>query len=212
MDDARAVALHEAVKLHTAIGDLGLELGVAAGETVANDEAAVLTTAETFLAWLRGPAVLTLHRGPVTKQQTGLPSGTILEGVPVSQIHDDEEYDLTLAEADWKGFATDGATPPVWTSSDETVVPVNVSADGKTFTVRAGNPGVGVVVKATVTKDDGSLLEITESVDVVPAGVETASFAASAVRKQAAAEPPAAPAADPAAGDPAAAGDVPAGV
>jgi hypothetical protein len=143
----------------------------------------VLNTAEAFLAWLRGVAHLHLVPGAVLSQDTGIPTGVIpTEGEPV-QIHDNEQFDLTLVETDEKGFPTTGTTAPTWSSSDETVVPLNVSADGMTFSVVAGNVGSSILT-VNVTKDDGSTLSATEAVDVVASGVATVSLTEGPVSTQ----------------------------
>jgi hypothetical protein len=154
---------------------------VSAADTAAADETAVLSTAERFLSWLRGPTHLHLTVGVVRDQTTGLPTGTPA-GEPM-QIHDHEQFDLALVALDSEGSPTAPATPPVWTTTDDTVVPVNVSADGMTFSVIAGVPG-SAVVQCDVTKDDGSVVTVTEAVDVVPGGVATISLVAGPVTEQ----------------------------
>lgn len=166
LDVARAAALSAAVDFHAAVGDLGLRLGVSAADTIAADEIAVLDTAERFLLWLRGPAHLTLSAGPVTDQTSGLPTGTpIHEGVPAVQIHDNEQFDVTVIAEDAKGFAT--ADTVTFVSSDESVFTVVAGADPMTSTVVAGVPG-----SAVLTVSDGTL-SATLAVDVVPAGAAT---------------------------------------
>lgn len=193
VDPNRALALGLGYQLIKDLDEVHLTCGIDRATTIARIETDVRNSAETWLAWLRGPATLRLTAGIVRKQSTGLPSGTPTPQGDTMQIHDDEEFDLTLEELDAKGFATSTQTPPTWTSSDETVVPLAVSADAKTFTVVAGNPGSSVVT-ASVTLDDGTVLpDTTYAVDVTPAGVATVNMVAGPVRKQA----PAAPAAEP---------------
>lgn len=176
MDETRAVALKQAIELNEQVGERRAWCHPSATKEV-------LADAEVFLAWLRGPTVFKLVAGPVFSQTTGQPTGfTPIEGVPV-QIHDDEKFDLTLVETDSKGQPTTSATPPVWTSSDEAVVPVNVSADGMTFSVVAGTVG-SAIVQVDVTKDDGSVISVTEAVDVVAGGVALVSLTEGPVSKQ----------------------------
>lgn len=164
-DAARAAALQSAVRFHGYVGDLDLRCGVDAGHTIAAGQISVLDTAEVFLAWLRGPAHLALTAGPVVDQTSGLPTGTpISEGVPV-QIHDNEQFDVTVTAEDAKGFATADAV--TFVSSDETVFTVVAGADPMTSTVVAGVPG-----SAVLTVSDGTL-SATLAVDVVPAGAAT---------------------------------------
>lgn len=174
MDEARAVALQSALTFHAAVDDLGLRVGVDADQTIADDQATVLDTAEVFLAWLRGPASIRLTPGPALYQSTGLPSGTPTEGVPV-QIHDNEKFDLSLDFKDAKGFDTQDADPATWTVADSTVASVVVSADTHTATVVAGVPG-STTVAVSVTLADGTVLSATEAVDVVPAGAAVVSL------------------------------------
>lgn len=182
-DPIRAAALQAAVAFHGSVGDLDLRLGVASDETIAAGELAVLDTAERFLTWLRGPARLIVTVGVVVDQTTGLPTGTpIPQGAPV-QIHDNEQYDLTVSFEDAKGFATTDTDPVSWTSSDETVATVAVSPDTLTGTVVAGNPG-SAVVTVEVTLADGTVLTATEAVDVVPAGAATINLAEGPVSVQ----------------------------
>ncbi len=149
-DPDRQVALTAAVAFHT-------------GSPV--DEIAVLNTAEDFLAWLRGPAVIRLLAGTVSNQSTGVPTGTLIEGASV-QIHDNEKFDVTAVADDAKGFAT--ADTVTFTPSDPTVFTLTPSAtDPMTSTVVAGVPG-----SAVLTVSDGTL-SATLAVDVVPAGAAT---------------------------------------
>jgi hypothetical protein len=105
MDVDRADALRAALDLNIAAGGLSLHCGVDRAETLRADAAAVLDTAETFLAWLRGPVRIHLHPGLVVDQTTGLPSGTHIQGAPV-QIHDNEQFTVTAEADDAKGFPT----------------------------------------------------------------------------------------------------------
>lgn len=174
-DTARTAALRSAVAFHAAVGDLDLRLGVASDQTIAAGELAVRNTAETFLAWLRGPTAIRLTPGQVTSQTTGQPTGSAPEGDTV-QIHDDEQFTLAVDTKDAKGFET--ADQVDWSVDDENVVTVEVSDDGRTATVIAGSPG-----SAVVTVTDGTLTA-TEAVDVVAAGTATISIAEGEVTKQ----------------------------
>lgn len=183
-DPNRTVALHEAVLLHESIGDLRLRVGVDATTTVHAGELAVLNTAETFLAWLRGPTQIRLIPGPVTDQATGLPTGTPIEGDHPVQIHDNEQFDLTLDFKDAKGFDTADTDPASWASADETVATLVLSEDTHTATVKAGSPG-STTVTVSVTLPTGETITATEAVDVVPAGATTVSLVEGAVSAQA---------------------------
>jgi hypothetical protein len=164
MDVDRADALRAALDLNIAAGGLSLHCGVDRAETLRADAAAVLDTAETFLAWLRGPVRIHLHPGLVVDQTTGLPSGTHIQGAPV-QIHDNEQFTVTAEADDAKGFPT--GDPIAFTSSDESV-----------FTVVAGVPG-----SAVLTATDGEITA-TLAVDVVPAGAATVALTTGDVTTQ----------------------------
>jgi len=175
-DPARAAALQAAVEFHASVGDLDLRCGVDAGQTIGAGQISVLDTAERFLTWLRGPAHMTLIAGPITNQTTGLPTGTTPEGDTV-QLHDDEQFDLSVDTKDAKGFETQDVID--WSVDDESVATLTVSDDGRSATVVAGNPG-----SAVVTVSDG-VLSATEAVDVVAAGTATITLVEGAVSKQA---------------------------
>lgn len=79
------------------------------------------------------------------------------------QIHDNEEFTLTLEGTDSKGVPTPDTFTA--TSSDETICTVTDSdADGKTFLVTAGLPGSAVI---TIAEADGGPVTVTEAVDVI---------------------------------------------
>lgn len=177
-DPDRATALHEAVAFHAAIGDLPLKVGVDAAVTIAADETAVRNTAEVFLAWLKGAVSMTLFAGPITNQFSGMPSGVPTPQGGTVQLHDNEQFDLTVDTKDAKGFETPDTV--TWASADETVATVVVSLDGRTATIVAGNPG-STVITAT---DDAAGLSATEAIDVVPAGTATVSLVEGPVTTQ----------------------------
>lgn len=164
MDVDRAQALTAALELNIAAGGLRTQRGVDRGETLQDDARDVLDTAETFLAWLRGPARIQLHLGLVVDQATGHPTDTTDQGVSV-QIHDNEQFTVTAEADDAKGFPT--ADTVTFSSSDETVFTVVTGDDPATVTVVAGNPG-----SAVLTATDGTL-SATLAVDVVAAGAAT---------------------------------------
>jgi hypothetical protein len=86
--------------------------------------------------------------GPITKQGA------------VMQIHDNEQYAITVSAVDSKGFpTTDVFTTAV--DNPDVISVVDDDQDGRTFTVVAGNPG-----SAVITISDGTL-SVTEAVDVV---------------------------------------------
>jgi hypothetical protein len=172
-DENRIAALNAAV---AAVDDLALIPGVDADHTDRINRDRVLHTAEEFLAWLRGPISIHLLAGAVLDQSTGLPTGTPTSQGGTMQIHDNEQFDLTVDTKDAKGFET--ADVVSWSSSDETVATLVVSDDSRTATVVAGNPG-----STTIQVSDG-VLSATEAVDVVPAGTATIALTEGPVTEQ----------------------------
>jgi hypothetical protein len=183
-DQDRTTALNGAVAFHTAVDDLGLSLGVDATQTIAHDEQAVLNTAETFLAWLRGPASIHLLAGTVLDQSTGLPTGTPISVGGTVQIHDNEQFTLAIEFDDAKGFPTSDTDPATWTVADDSVASLTVSDDTLTCTVVAGAPG-STTVNVSVTLGDGTVLSANEAVDVLAAGAATITLTEGPVTVQA---------------------------
>ena len=175
-DPDRASALQASAVFHAAVGDLAEKLGVDVADTIAAGETAVRNTAEVFLAWLKGTVSLTLIAGPITDQQSGLPTGTPTTQGGTVQLHDNEQFDLTVDTKDAKGFETQDQV--TWSSADESVATVVVSDDTRTATVVAGNPG-----STTITVSDGTLTA-TEAIDVVAAGTATISLVEGPVTTQ----------------------------
>lgn len=102
------------------------------------------------------------------------------------QLHDDEQFELTVSAVDSKGAAT--ADTFTATSSDENVVTVvDSDADGKTFMVVAGMPGSAVV---SIAEADGGPLSFTEAVDVVAGDAALISVVEGTPTKQVPVEPP----------------------
>lgn len=140
----------------------------------------VLATATDFFTWLVGPAFLDILVGTIVDQTTGNPTGTTHSGGTV-QLHDNEQCQLTVSEADAKGVALQDTL--TWAIADSTVATLQVAGDTQSAMLVAGLPGSTVV---TVT--DGTL-SATMAVDVVPGSVATISIAAGTPEPQTA--PPA---------------------
>lgn len=151
----RQLALHYAVELLSPLGT--------------GDADRVITTAETLFAWLVGPAFLDITVGLIVDQTTKAPTGTTHTGGTM-QLHDNEQCQLTVSEADAKGVALKDTL--TWAIADATVATITVAGDTQTATLVAGLPGSTIV---TVT--DGTL-SATMAVDVVPGSVATISVAA----------------------------------
>jgi hypothetical protein len=177
----RQAALDASLRLHAQIeGEFALRPGVDRNETTLDAEFDVRSTAETFYAWLNGTTHLSLERGPVTKQTSGSPASTTLNEENAVQIHDDEQFTLTVHTTDSKGFET--ADQIDWAVDDETVATLQVSADGRTCTVLAGTPGSAVITVTDSATDP--VLSATEAVDVVAGGTATISLTEGDVSKQ----------------------------
>lgn len=121
-----------------------------------------------FFEWLTAedPAVrLVLTAGMVYEIANGQ---RVIVGWPVRkgrtmQLKDTQQVDLAVEAVDAKGFDVVGDTI-TWTSSDTTAVTLVPAPDGKTVTVVANSPAVGVVITAA----DENGLTVTDSIDVIP--------------------------------------------
>lgn len=104
------------------------------------------------------------------------------------QIHDNEQFDVTVEVDDAKGFQISGDQLTV-TSADETVATVQAGADGVTYTIVAGNPGSTVITFDAGTDDNGNAVSATEAVDVVAGNVATIKLTEGAATTQGATAP-----------------------
>ncbi len=134
--------------------------------------------AERFYEFLVGklPVRLDLVFGPTVDQTTHAPTGQIPQGATMAQLHDSDEFDITVTAKDAKGFEVSDAFTATADNAD--AVTVVTGADGKTFTVVAGNPG-----SAVVTVTDGNV-SATLAVDVLPGGVALIDLVAGDPRPQ----------------------------
>jgi len=152
---------------------MALQPGEDRDATYARLEHAVLTTAETFLAWLHGPNRLLIEFGDIVNQDTLLPTGNTNAGGNMAQLHDNEQVDITVSAVDGKGFAS--ADTITYEVDDETVVTVvgGTDEDTQTATLVAGVPGSAVVTitdSGAVDSTTGLPLSATLAVDVIAAG------------------------------------------
>lgn len=111
----------------------------------------VLPTADQYAAWVarRTPVRMKVTAGDVTEQKERIPM----------QMHDNEQFTLSVTESDAKGFPVIDAVE--WTVDNAEVVSLVVSEDKQSCLVVAGVPG-----SAVITITDGAL-SATEAVDVV---------------------------------------------
>lgn len=142
----------------------------------------ILRRAEKFYRWLNGqkPLRLVLDVGPAHHQGTAPFPGPMKE-THMAQLHDDQEFEVTVSARDAKGFeVADQFTASV---DDTSVATVEALEDGKTFVVTAGNPG-----SAVMTVTDGTL-SATLAIDVVPGDVALIQLQVGDPSDQAPAEP-----------------------
>lgn len=161
----KAVALEQAVTLHTAMGTHHLQLGVDADETVTKAETAILRTADRFAAWLAGTKRIRLIPGPVVNEATG---ETIShEGTNPMQMNTGQKFSVECDTEDAAGFDT--VEQIEWSIDNEAVASLQVSDDTRTCTVVSGEPGSAVLTASIAALN----LSATLAVDVVPAGTAT---------------------------------------
>jgi hypothetical protein len=173
----RVEALDAAFRLHDMVGGLHVRPGVDREQTVALAEHAIRASAEVFAAWLAGTVRLALIRGEITHQETGVPTGTPNGGSPM-QIHDNEEFDLSVDTKDAKGFET--ADQISWSIDRPDVLRLDVSEDSRSVTVVALAPGSAIIT----VSDDAAGLSATEAVDVLVGGTATIALAEGPVSVQ----------------------------
>lgn len=178
----RQAALDASLRLHDQIeGEFALLPGVSRNETTLDAEFDIRSTAETFYAWLNGTTRIRLEHSQVVNQSLAdvFINPTFTEEYTV-QIHDDEQFTLTVHTVDAKGFETSDTID--WTVDNTDVVTLTVSDDGRSCTVVAGAPG-SAVITVTDTATDPQL-SATEAVDVVPGGTATITLTEGDVSKQ----------------------------
>jgi hypothetical protein len=174
IDATRAEALDDAIQFHHHIeDDMRIGRGESRFDTYIRLTEAVLTTADRFLTWLRGPNRLLIEFGDIVNQDTLLPTGNTNAGGNMAQLHDNEQVDITVSAVDGKGFAS--ADTITYAVDDETVVTVvgGTDEDTQTATLVAGVPGSAVVTitdAGAVDSTTGLPLSATLAVDVIAAG------------------------------------------
>lgn len=140
----------------------------------------VLRIAKQFYYFLAPiPAKLVVFpTGEVTDLNTGKPTGTPITQGGTMQLHDNEEFTLSVSETDSKGVALQDTL--TWSeNSNGQVVTLQVAADTQSAVIVANLPG-----SAVVTVTDGTL-SATEAVDVVPGTVAKINISEGAVSTQA---------------------------
>lgn len=179
--EERKLALGVAAKLYQA------QFDESKPDALAELSGKFIATATAIHRFLVGPAALFLHRGEIRKQGTNEPTGRTPGGASMTQIRDNEEYDLTITVASAKGneiadqpgtqddiqWSIEGVEGP---SND--VIEIEVSADTRKCTVRALDTGSAVVRFAV-----GDLFG-TEAVDVVAGEAALLTVTAGTPRKQ----------------------------
>lgn len=171
--EARKAALAAAVALH---GPILLRLGVDQADTIRDAELTARRTADVFAAYLAGATHLTLTPGPVVDEATGTPASPI-EGENM-QLNTGQKVVYTADTEDAAGYDT--AEQVEWSTDEPTVAVLTVSEDTRSCTVVSGEPG-----SAVLTARISSLgLEVTEAIDVVPAGTATIKLVAGDVESE----------------------------
>lgn len=130
---------------------------------------AVRRTADVLAAWLAGTTRLHLTPGLITDEAADVPTGTPTqkEGVTMTQLNTGQQVTYTVDTEDASGYDT--VETIEWVVSEPGVLTLNVSEDTRSATIVSGAPGSGVL-----TARISSLgLEVTEAIDVVPAGTAT---------------------------------------
>lgn len=145
-----------------------LDLAVQASSLPGGCTHDVLPSADKYAAWVakRTPVRMQVTAGDVTEQEERKPM----------QIHDNEQFTLSVTESDAKGFPVIDNVE--WTVDNADVVSLVVADDKQSCLVVAGNPG-----SAVVTITDGTL-SATEAVDVVAGTAALISISEGAVETQ----------------------------
>lgn len=165
-DTNRLRALEIAFDEHVRMGECKAQPGVDRAETTRRFEDAVRTSAEVWLAWLRGPVTMQVEWGRVVDQITKLPTGNVIQpGGKMAQIRDNEEVDFTINPKDGKGFPSKDAL--IYAVDDPAVISVVGATDEDTHTgtIVGGDPGV-------------TMLRVTDPTSIDPTTGETRSWAA----------------------------------
>ncbi|MFF4417112.1 hypothetical protein ACFYY8_31715 [Streptosporangium sp. NPDC001559] len=175
--EARQTALAAAVAFH---GPVRLLPGVDRATTVAAAELAARRTAATFAAWLLGTTRIHLIRGLVVDEATGVPSGTQpnQEGTDMTQLNTGQQVTFTADTEDASGYDTTEQVE--WSTNEPTIAVLHVSEDTRSCRVVSGAPG-SAVLKASIPSLG---LEVTEAIDVVPAGTATIKLVAGPVEDE----------------------------
>jgi hypothetical protein len=171
--EARKTALAAAVALH---GPVRLQPGVDREATIAAAELAARRTAEVFAAYLAGTTRIRLTPGPVVDEATGTPAEPNPGGN--MQLNTGQKVRYTADTEDAAGYDT--AETIEWSTSEPTVAVLTVSEDTRSCTVTSGEPG-SAVLTARITRLG---LEVTEAIDVVPAGTATIKLVAGDVESE----------------------------
>lgn len=159
-DIDRQIALDAALRLHS---ENPLDL------------TAIRRTADALAAWLGGTTRIRLTRGQPADEDSNpgepTPGGNM-------QLNTGQKVTYTVDTEDASGYDTTEAVE--WSIEDEGVAALTVSEDGRSATVVSGAPG-STVLTARVTGLD---LEVTEAIDIVPAGTATIKLVAGEVEEE----------------------------
>lgn len=127
--------------------------------------------------------LVTASRRAWKQASAGQPRPTTYTPGGAVQLHDDEQFTLSVQPEDSKGFPVSG-DQITYAADDGTVVSLQPADDGLSCLVVAGNPG-----SAVITISDGTV-SATEAVDVVAGDVATFQVTEGTPEKQAPAPAP----------------------
>jgi hypothetical protein len=161
-------------------GPLVLLPGIDRAATEHAAQEAIRRLADGLAAYVLGTTRIHLTPGPVVDEASGNPAETTPGGEKM-QINTGQQVTYTADTEDAAGYDT--VENIEWSVDNGDVVALRVSEDTRSCTVVSGAPG-----SALLTARIASLgLEVTEAVDVVPAGTATIKLVAGDVED----EPPA---------------------
>ncbi|WP_326828668.1 hypothetical protein OIE13_22240 [Streptosporangium sp. NBC_01810] len=170
---ARAAALQAAAVLH---GPLTLLPGVDRQVSERAVQESIRRLADGLAAYVFGTTRIHLTHGLVVDEASGIPAETS-EGENM-QLNTGQQVTYTADTEDAAGYDT--VENIEWSIAPESAATLSVSEDTRSCTVVSGAPG-SAVLTARITSLG---LEVTEAIDVVPAGTATIKLVAGDVEDE----------------------------
>jgi len=171
---ARAAALDAAAVLH---GPLVLVPGVDRAVTEHAAQVAIRRLADGLAAYVLGTTRIHLTPGLVADEASGIPAET-LPGGENMQINTGQQVTYEADTEDAAGYDT--VETIEWSVDNGDVAVLRVSEDTRSCTVVSGAPGSAVLTARIPALG----LEVTEAIDVVPAGTATVKLVAGDVEDE----------------------------